>query len=561
MRLMKPFQSVSMLRLTAAFCVAIGFFLNLGGWPLFDVDEGAFSAATSEMLRSGNWITTYNYGVPRFDKPILIYWAQALSVTLFGSNEWAFRLPSALAAAIWAWVLWRFARENLGDALALRAVALLSLSLGSLGIARFASADALLNLWLALAFCDLYRYWKQPKPGLRARIFLWLALGALTKGPIGMLIPFVSGFLFYASSGKLKIFLNSVCNPYGWAILIAVAAPWYIAAYLDQGQAFIDGFIMQHNVGRFTETLEGHGGNWLYYLPALVLLVLPYSGLLVARLAQRPLIRIDPIERYCVLTFSFVFLFFSMSSTQLPHYLLYAMTPLCLLLANASAGVRSATLVYLPAVLLLLLFAALPELCRVVAGDIANAQQRAAIELAGEHAGPAYYAITAIGVVTVIALWCYYRRHPEGGFIKLGLVQAFVLVLAALPFLGQTLQGPIKEAALFAAQLPALKPAQLLANEQAFPKAETGVEEAAQEEREQNTLGAAWQAKTVVLHKAHLPSLITYSELNIVRRTPRPCEHVITRIQHIDTLPKHTLLFNRGGIVVAAIDCPSAADL
>ena len=49
------------------------FFMNLGGWPLFDVDEGAFSGATTEMLANGNYISTFIYGAPRFDKPILIY--------------------------------------------------------------------------------------------------------------------------------------------------------------------------------------------------------------------------------------------------------------------------------------------------------------------------------------------------------------------------------------------------------------------------------------------------------------------------------------------------------
>ena len=66
--------------------------MNLGGWPLFDVDEGAFSGATTEMLANGNYISTFIYGAPRFDKPILIYWLQGLSVSLLGHNEWAFRL-------------------------------------------------------------------------------------------------------------------------------------------------------------------------------------------------------------------------------------------------------------------------------------------------------------------------------------------------------------------------------------------------------------------------------------------------------------------------------------
>jgi 4-amino-4-deoxy-L-arabinose transferase-like glycosyltransferase len=58
------------------------FFLGIGGFPLFDLDEGAFSEATREMLASGNFLSTTLNGEPRYDKPILIYWLQAASVRL-----------------------------------------------------------------------------------------------------------------------------------------------------------------------------------------------------------------------------------------------------------------------------------------------------------------------------------------------------------------------------------------------------------------------------------------------------------------------------------------------
>src|SRR4051812_4569086 len=76
---------------------------QLGGTPLFDVDEGAFSEATREMLASGDWLHTTLNGAPRFDKPIGVYWLQALSVSLFGLGEFALRLPSVLAC--WAMAL------------------------------------------------------------------------------------------------------------------------------------------------------------------------------------------------------------------------------------------------------------------------------------------------------------------------------------------------------------------------------------------------------------------------------------------------------------------------
>ena len=82
--------------------IGISFFAGLGSAPLFDVDEGAFSEATRVMIASGDYLTTYLNGHPRFDKPVLIYWFQVLSVKTFGLNEFAFRFPSAAASAIWA---------------------------------------------------------------------------------------------------------------------------------------------------------------------------------------------------------------------------------------------------------------------------------------------------------------------------------------------------------------------------------------------------------------------------------------------------------------------------
>lgn len=91
--------------------VASAFFVNLWGYFLFDLDEGAFSEATREMLASGNYAATYLDGEPRYDKPILSYWFQAISIQVFGLNEFAVRLPSAIAATLWVAVVIRFFKQ------------------------------------------------------------------------------------------------------------------------------------------------------------------------------------------------------------------------------------------------------------------------------------------------------------------------------------------------------------------------------------------------------------------------------------------------------------------
>src|SRR5947208_11956358 len=117
-------------RALAALAVITSFFWLLGAAPLFDVDEGAFSQATLEMFERGDFASTYLNGEPRYDKPILVYWLQAASVALLGPSEWAFRLPSALCATLWAWLTFLFARRSFGEERALFATVVLATSLG-----------------------------------------------------------------------------------------------------------------------------------------------------------------------------------------------------------------------------------------------------------------------------------------------------------------------------------------------------------------------------------------------------------------------------------------------
>src|SRR3982750_1656518 len=133
-------------RWLAVITVAASFFWMLGAAPLFDVDEGAFSEATMEMFQRGDFLSTYLNGEPRYDKPILVYWLQAAAVALLGPIEWAFRLPSALCATLWAWLTYRFTRRFYGEERALLAAVVLATSLGVFIIGRAATADALLNM-------------------------------------------------------------------------------------------------------------------------------------------------------------------------------------------------------------------------------------------------------------------------------------------------------------------------------------------------------------------------------------------------------------------------------
>jgi len=231
-------------RALAALAVITSFFWLLGAAPLFDVDEGAFSQATLEMFERGDFLTTYLNGEPRYDKPILVYWLQALAVAALGPTEWAFRLPSALCATGWAWLTYLFTRRHYGVDRALFAALLLATSLGVYIIGRAATADALLNLLLAAA---MFAAWLHLSSAERKWLYAThaaIGLGVLAKGPIAILIPLVVTFIFCWLRRDVRTWLRAVFDWRALLLLIAIAAPWYLVILLKEGRGFIDGFIM-----------------------------------------------------------------------------------------------------------------------------------------------------------------------------------------------------------------------------------------------------------------------------------------------------------------------------
>lgn len=505
----RRFAHWGLLILGALWC----FFLGLGSLPLFDLDEGAFSEATREMLERGDFITTYLNGELRFDKPILIYWLQAIGVSQLGITEWAFRLPSALAASAWATSIFLFSRRYLDRDTALVAALIMMTALAVTVIGRAATADALLNLWLALALLDIYRYYTAPSRGVALRVYLWLGLGFLTKGPIAVVLPLLISLTFFVWSGQWREFWRAALYPTGWGVFLAVAMPWYVLEYLEQGQLFIEGFFLQHNVGRFSDNMQGHDGSLLYYVGVLPLVLAPYTGLLLRLLPMLASLRRGTLDQFLWIWLGVVFLLFSLSQSQLPHYILYGCTPLFLLMARYRHWLRSRWLAFVPVVLVLGLFAVLPELVELAKPYNAEGYDAALLERAEGAFDTAYRAWTlgALGIVLILAFWR--SIQPWQGLLIAGLVQVAVMAQAVAPAYAYMKQQPVVEAARFAQGLDV----------------------------------------PVVRHSFPMPSFSVYRGAVTPNRDPQPGEAVITRLGKLDALPPHEVIFREGGVVMVQI--------
>ena len=507
--------------------VALAFFWQLGTPALFDLDEGAFSAATWEMFQRGDFITTFLNGEPRFDKPILIYWLQALSVWSFGLQEWTLRLPSALAASVWVMATYYFAKPRMSQRSAMMASVMVACSAMIVLVGRAATADALLNLLIALSLFDIWRYWEQPRPQVLLRVFLWLGLGFLCKGPIAVAVPFVVSGALYLLHGQWRQWLQTLLYPWGLLLFIAIALPWYVLEYQAQGQAFIDGFFFKHNLSRFSDTMEGHGGSVVYYLIALPFIILPFSGLLLSLFKRLPHIIQQPWQRFLWVWFGFVLVFFSFSNTQLPHYLLYGITPLLLLLAQYAGEQPNRWLAVLPALCIALVCIFLPELLAFAVKQDPSAYNIGLLEQAQSGMGIRYRGLAVLyaGVLLGLLLWSKLESFARLGAVAI--LQTLFLTGVLIPLAAHIQQSPVKAAAQFAQQH--------LANAQ------------------------------IVMDSIDMPSFTVYRQHVTPRRPPKRGEYVFTDLNYLQsahskphsetssttTQPQFQVVFQQGGVVIA----------
>lgn len=498
----------------AAYCVLL-FFVNLGAAPLIDVDEGAFSEATREMLERGDFVTTYLNGELRFDKPILTYWLQAVPVALFGAAEWAFRAPSALAACLWAWLLFRFARRY-APAAAHMAVFMLASALGPLLIARTATADALLNAFVAGSLFAFYRHLESGARRELVEAFGWMGLGVLTKGPIALAVPALALAAYCASRREWLRPFSLLREPRAWAVFLLIVVPWYALELHAQGQRFVDSFFLKHNVNRFTGTMLGHGGHVWYYLVALPLLVFPFLAPLAGAVRSVRRATRDDMQRFMWCAFAAVFLFFSFSRTQLPHYLLYGATPLFLLLAIHRDRFAGAAVQAAPAALGLLVIAVLPWIAQAVEARTTNAFTRAVLSDFGPALRPVSV-VAAIALVALVVLTLWSRRLPDrdrtdARLVLAGALPALVMVLALWPRGITWYQAPI----------------------------------AAAGEAMRSTPG-------IVQWNSNWPSFSVYRRAATPARRPVAGEIVLTRFDRAGELPPHEVIFTRREVLLARI--------
>ena len=299
-------------------------FLFLG---IFDLDEGAFAATSLQMIKDGQYLIPYIGEELRLEKPILSYWIQALFLTIFGFSEYSLRAPSLIAALIWGYSFATFVKEN-NNSVTRSDILINFFTLPGIFLISFAAtADAFLNLFITLTLINLYKFEEQKKNKFLNLAAAWIALGFLTKG---FAIVAICGFafLFYCFfNRKINSFFSAILNIKAWAIFLIIVSPWLVYLYMQTSSEAVMYMLFGQSFGRFSNAFENHSGSIFYYLVVLPFITLPFfPDLIKGMLALRP--RANSFELFLIVWFFVVFIFFSFSSTKLPHYLVYGLSPI-----------------------------------------------------------------------------------------------------------------------------------------------------------------------------------------------------------------------------------------
>ena len=312
------------------------FFLGLGDMGLTDRDEGRNAEAGREMFESGDRLTPTFNGELRVAKPVFLYWLMDRSYRLFGVSEFAARFPSALFGVGLILITYLFLLHQRDRTVALFGALMLLLNLEILGLGRMALTDSVLIFFTT---ASLYGFWLGLHGEGRMRHWVWafyigMALATLTKGPVGFAVPLITAALYLTWTRRWQDYWHKGFPLAGMLVFILLAAPWYVAMFLVHGDAYATG-AKAHTIGRFLSPMEGHHGTIFFYLPVLLLGFFPWSALLPVPLyrtlkdwyvARRDRTQPDQtglseLDLFAALWVVGVFLFFTASSTRLPHYI------------------------------------------------------------------------------------------------------------------------------------------------------------------------------------------------------------------------------------------------
>jgi len=326
--------------LLAGFCAFL-FFFGLSSFGLVGPDEPRYAQVAREMLARHDWITPTLDGRPWLEKPVLYYWQAILAYKLFGVKDWAARLPSALDATAMVFAVCLFLRR-FRPGFQLDGALIVASTAGLIGFARAASVDMPLAATFTISLLAWYAWFESGSKLHLAASYCFLALATLAKGPVAPFLAALVISMFAVLKQDYRLLSRSLWIP-GILLFGLLTLPWYAAVQIRNPE-FFRMFIVEQNFARYRTNLYRHEQPFWFYIPVVLLALVPWTVFVAS--ASLTIVRRFCSERLNLLrsaealnVFLLIWLltpivFFSMSRSKLPGYILPALPAGGLLLAE-----------------------------------------------------------------------------------------------------------------------------------------------------------------------------------------------------------------------------------
>jgi 4-amino-4-deoxy-L-arabinose transferase-like glycosyltransferase len=318
-------------------------FSGLGAIGLVGPDEPRYAAIARAMAETHDWVTPRLWGTPWFEKPVLYYWAAGMAMRIFGVSEFAARLPSALAGLLAVVAIAWTALRSYGLGAAWYSLLMLPTSVAMIGFSRAAGPDMLFAGLITAAMAVAVEMLQTQRPSAVLRIAFGFFLGAavLAKGPAAVILA-GGATLVWAAISRNWLAPFRFLHPLVIAVFCVTALPWYVLCAL-RNPDFLRVFIWQHNFERYLTPVFEHRQPFWFFLPVFLIGILPWLPVIVVmcwnaiRSGESTAEQRSPALMVACWTI-FTLIFFSLSQSKLPGYILPAIPPAIFLLARSLPG-------------------------------------------------------------------------------------------------------------------------------------------------------------------------------------------------------------------------------
>ncbi len=327
-------------------------FANLEYRTLIKPDEGRYAEIPREMVASGDWVTPRLNDLKYFEKPPLQYWATATAYTVFGEHQWTSRLWTGLTGFAGLFLVWFAGLRLFGRQAAGFSVMLLSSSMLYVLMGHINTLDMGVTFFITLGIVALLLGQNETDITKQRNWMLlaWagMALAVLSKGLMGIILP-GTAVLIYCFVQRNFTVLKRMHWSMGGAVFLLITMPWFYQV-MQANPEFFDRFFIYEHYTRFTTKDLGRYQPWYYFVPILIAGALPWTLLMFDTLLRSALAR--PISnsytgntfnpsRFLLIWIVFIYVFFSVSGSKLPSYLLPMFPAMALLMGERLVFMRS----------------------------------------------------------------------------------------------------------------------------------------------------------------------------------------------------------------------------